>query len=356
MELLINFDRNDRLYRIGEQISGVVLVEVDNDITYSEIWITYRWRTHGKGNRDQGAEEKLTLAEEKTSFKARERREFPFRFAAPNGPVTYHGNLLNVDWYLTAQARSGPHGRFKSEQDFLLQAGDPTDGVVLGTKEIPRADLPARSTGVPPASFGLLEVKPVSLRPRGLRSKARYWLGIFGPLCAALLVYIYLMVVDWNFSYIVLAFAVFLVFLAVATALFQNAFRRVLKLGEVWVKPTNVYGGSQVYCHVDFVARRGFHLRSIKASISARERINRTAGTATVTEYHVLDEKTSTRPFEEDLSEGRWIAFDCALPVGVDAPASFTSANNALEWFVTMKAEIARWPSWQKTFPITVLP
>jgi hypothetical protein len=356
MELLIIFDRDDRLYRFGEVISGKVVLETDHDYTFSEIRITYRWRTHGRGDRDMGEENRLTLASE-PSFRAGECKEFPFHFAAPNGPVTYHGYWLNVDWYLTAQA-GGYYRHFKSEEDFLLQAGDHTDAVILGNKEIPRNDLPALSTGGPPVSHGLLEVKASSAQSAGLGSKVGPWLG---GLLLLLFVFISKSLLeesfDWNpFLAFIVPIVTLILVAGVIQGLFANAYRRKLKIGEVWVKPASVYGGSEVYCHVDFIAKRMVHLRSIKASISIRERISRTAGTTTETETHILDEKTHTRPFNEDLAEGRWIAFDCALPVGSDAPATFSSNNNALEWIVMMRAELKGWPAWQKSFPITVLP
>ena len=358
MELLIIFDRDDRLYRFGEVISGKVVLEADHDTTYSKVWITYQWRTHGRGNRDGGSEEKLTLAEEKTFFRAGECKEFPFHFIAPNGPVTYHGYLLNVDWYLTARALSGPFGFFKSEEDFLLQAGDPTGAVVLGIKDIPREELPDHPTGRSLASHGWLGGNANTVRSRGLGPKVVSWLGW---LLAVLFVLISAILLEESFDWDSFwAFSVSIAALALlmggVQALFANAYRRKLKLGEVWVKPTSVYGGSEVKCHLDLVAKRGFHLRSIKASISIHERITMTAGTATETKIHVLDEKTYSRPFNEDVTEGRWIAFDCALPVESDAPATFTSNNNALEWTVKMKAELRGWPAWQKTFPIVVLP
>lgn len=358
MGLQTIFDRDDRLYRFGDVISGTVILKPEYNWTYSEIWITYRWRTHGRGNRDEGKAEELTLAAEETTLRAGECREFCFRFAAPNGPVTYHGHLLNVDWYLTAQARTGPAVHFKSEQDFLLQAGDPTGAIVLGAKEIPRKDLPARSTGAPPPSNDLLAVKAVGHETPGLWSKVG---NVLFYLLLALFIYISGGLLTETLDLIpvlafVIPFVILILLAAAAWLLFRYAYRRKLKLGEVWVRPASVYRGSEVYCHVDFVAKREVHLRSIMASISVRERISRTAGTSTVTETHVLDEKSYTRPFNEDLSEGRWIAFDCTLPVGPDAPSSFSSTNNALEWIVTMKAELKGWPAWQKTFPITVLP
>lgn len=358
MELQAIFDRGDRLYRFGDVVSGSVVVESESNCTYSEIWITYRWRTHGRGNRDQGEEKRLILAAEKMSLRVGERREFPFHFAAPNGPVTYHGHYLNVDWYLTAHAQRIPLGHLKSEQDFLLQAGEPTDAVVLGAKQVARKDLPVRLTEEAPASYHLPEVKAGSHEHSGLWSKVRSWLLI---LLAALLVWmsgtLLRKSLDWD---LVLIYGIplgALIFLAVvAQGILRNAYRRKLQLGEVWVRPDSVYAGSKIHGHVDFVAKRAVHLSGISASISARERIRRTVGTTTTTEIHVLDEKTYTRSFNEDLAEGRRIAFDCALPVGAEAPATFSSINNALEWTVMMKAELKGWPAWQKTLPITVLP
>jgi hypothetical protein len=358
MELLIIFDRDDRLYRFGEVISGRVVLEADHDTAYSEVWITYQWRTHGRGNRDNGGEEKLTLAAKKTSLRAGERKEFPFHFIAPNGPVTYHGHLLNVDWYLTARARLSPYGHCKSEEDFLLQAGERTGAVILGNKEIPRNELPAYSTGGLPVSHGLLEVKANSAQSAGLGSKVGPWLG---GLLLLLFVFISKSLLeesfDWNpFLAFIVPIVTLILVAGVIQGLFANAYRRKLKIGEVWVKPASVYGGSEVYCHVDFIVKRLVHLGSIKASISIRERITRTAGTTTEVELHTMDEKTCTRLFNEDLLEGRWIAFDCALPIASDAPATFSSNNNVLEWIVVMKAELKGWPAWQKSFPITVLP
>jgi hypothetical protein len=288
-------------------------------------------------------------------LRAGEHKEFPFHFIAPNGPVTYHGHLLNVDWYLTARARRSPYGFFKSEEDFLLQAGDPIGAVMLGATKILDKDLPAHSIEQQPPSNNFLEVRAGSPEPPRVWSKAVDTLfGLSIVLFMAIVSGLMEEFLGWP-AVLATVISIVTVILLVA-ALFENAYKRKLKFGDVWVKPAMVYGGSAVYCHVDFIAKRQFHLRNIEASISIRERITRTAGTNTETETHILDEKTYTRPFNEDLLEGRWIAFDCALPVGSDEPATFSSSNNALEWTVTMKADLKGWPAWQKSFPITVLP
>jgi hypothetical protein len=127
-------------------------------------------------------------------------------------------------------------------------------------------------------------------------------------------------------------------------------------MGRVWVKPDIVHSREQINCHIDFRAKRDVYLRNIKASIQAQERVSRTVGTTTQTDCHTVSERTLVKPFDEKLSEGRSIAFDCALPVEADAPTTFASPNNQLEWEIKLEVELGRWLGWDKTFPITVLP
>jgi hypothetical protein len=432
MEIQITFDRLDRLYRSGETVSGKVVLQPDADRTYSKIWLTYRWRTHGKGDRDEGPEQSLALAEEQY-VGAGERREYPFSFPAPNGPVTYHGHYLNVDWYLTAHAQRGPVSHVKSEQDFLLLAGDPTGPVVLGTKppskeplEVPLKGLPVRSATEPSRPYDLVEVKGAEIPkqlPQPVGSSIGQWgtIGIIAVIFVPLLVvawaavtfeginwllFLYLlglalvagaiiMVVisavkrewghvagillalvilsviglaiywgeregiDWelylNFGLCIAVLAIVSV-VVVVSIVRGNAYKRKLELREVWVRPDLVYGGSEIRCHVDFVAKRGSHLLNVKATLVTRERVTYASGTTSVTEHHLLSEKTHARPFNQGLAEGSWIGFDCALPVAPDLPATFSSNHNHLEWMVTLKAELRNWPGWEQTFPITVLP
>ena len=178
MELEVIFDRKDRLYKFGEVISGKVVLRPETDSTYSKIWITYHWRTHGQGNRDGGNDREVILAEEDISRKSGECMELPFRFDAPNGPVTYHGHLLNVDWYLTAHAQSNSRSRSKpTEYDFLLQCGDPTDMVILGYEGVPLEDLPDRSDNAPPLTESSMKNKVPKPKNQLNRYKIMNWIN-----------------------------------------------------------------------------------------------------------------------------------------------------------------------------------
>jgi len=334
MDLHITFDKKDRLYQFGEVISGKVLAKIGYEGVLSDVRITYQWRTHGRGTRGRGKEKMLTLAEGGSPSTALGWREFPFRFPAPDGPVTYHGHLLNVDWYLTAHAFNNAKGPLTCEEDFLLRADEKT------------------GISVPSSSQGFMVVKD-SKDSKSILS------GRMKPLAWALILFIgvilYLILNDihWNQALALLVGfgAPALIYLG-ALLFYRGAYRRNLIPGEMWVRPDRVRGGSDVCCHVDFTARRKFHLRSIKASLTCKESTTTDYGSQVVTETRILDQKTYIRPYEEDLTEGRKIAFDCILPVGINLPSSFSSGGNSLQWSVTLEAEFKAWPAWQKTFPI----
>lgn len=362
MDIQVFFDRAGRRYRFGDEISGKVVISAEHfNFTFSKVWFAYGWRTHGKGDRDKGREEKLILSANKTTLHLGEHKEFPFSFKIPNGPVTYHGHLLNVDWYVTAHAINPPGTDFESEQDFLLLSGDPTSAIVLGDKEIALKDVPVHSPTEPSSSMGLLEVRaghPKSSSPRSrintLITYLTWSIGIIG-------------FIVWNFGADFglgrdeIRWGIAGIFVAIAIAathygVSTYAFRRRLEMGRVWVKPAIAYPGEQISCHVDFRAKREVYLHNIKASIQAREHVSRTVGTTAQTEQHTVSEKTLVKTFDEQLSQGRLISFDCTLPVEADAPATFDSTNNHLEWKIRLEVELERWLGWDKTFSITVLP
>ena len=365
MELEVFFDREDRLYKFGEVISGKVVLKPFSDRTFTNIWVTCRWQTHGQGSRDRGKERKMILMEGKMFLKAGEYKEFSFYFEAQNGPVSYHGHLLNVDWYLTAHAQGGFQYPLETQQIFLLQACDPTEAVILGTKKIPPENFPVRSIQVPPSEESNLVEK--TYNPKNhikwvvvilsliFSTFFCIWSGFKIPIS----INYKNLEQEWYLIPVFLtSFILFLLTIVVISAEILSRIRFIEKLepGEVWVKPVTVWRGGAARSHVDFVVKRGFHLRNISATISARERVTLNFGGEKLTSTNYLGEKVYIQDFNYDLSEGRRISFDCDLPVHPDAPATFSSTNNHLEWMVTLKVNIKAWPDWEKTLPIIVLP
>ena len=101
-DLHIEFDRPDRTYFGGEEITGNVHVSVNADVRCDGLTLETHWKTHGRGNTARGPKEKWTLFA--GEWRAGEAAKYPFRFTAPHGPGTYRGKYLNIDHYLRARA------------------------------------------------------------------------------------------------------------------------------------------------------------------------------------------------------------------------------------------------------------
>jgi hypothetical protein len=132
-----------------------------------------------------------------------------------------------------------------------------------------------------------------------------------------------------------------------------------IEVGGLRVKPDMIYAGSQANFHVDFQTKSDVYLRDIAVTIYAQERVGSAFSTnpaSVVIDHRITHEKTFLKPFDELLTAGRWVTFDCALPVAADAPPSFVSENNVLEWFVKVRLDFKGWPDWVESIPITILP
>lgn len=361
MEILVRFDESDRVYRIGGKVSGTVIVTSNTDTSVSDVWLTYRWRTHGEGNRDRGPEERLALGGRNTAVVAGQSAEFPFRFAAPNGPVTYHGQHLNVDWYLTAYARSGPVRVVKTEEDFILLTGPPTAALMLGTQEIALKDLPLRRRQELGAVYGLPEAEPAETIIAAWRSGTRKVLAwVLWAIAASAMFFLCeglsALMAPHRVLPVVSAIAIVIVLAFGAAYVLRNAYKRKLEVEHLQVEPSTTYPGNTLGCRLDLRVKHTVFLRSISASIIRQERVTRAEGTTTVTEVHIMGKKTYAKRYDESFSEGRAIAFRCSLPVDEDAPASFTAPNNAMEWYAAVQVQLKGWPGLNKTLPIVVLP
>lgn len=90
---------------VGAHVTGQVIF----DPAYSgsdrarAILINLRWRTEGRGDRNDAIVQSLTVPF--TAGPPRTITKFPFRLTLPpDGPVSYHGSLIRVIWQVEARA------------------------------------------------------------------------------------------------------------------------------------------------------------------------------------------------------------------------------------------------------------
>lgn len=89
---------------VGAQVTGQVIFDpayAGSDRAQA-ILINLAWRTHGRGDRNSAIVQSLTIPF--TAGPPRTIAKFPFRLTLPpDGPVSYHGSLVQVIWEVRAR-------------------------------------------------------------------------------------------------------------------------------------------------------------------------------------------------------------------------------------------------------------
>ena len=102
LETEIEFTHPDKRFRTGQHVTGVVRMQANQKLKCRSVQLVACWETHGPGDitRENYHQEILRSGD----FAEGEAGEFPFDFAPPNHPLTYHGHLVNVDHYVLVRA------------------------------------------------------------------------------------------------------------------------------------------------------------------------------------------------------------------------------------------------------------
>lgn len=350
MEPEVIFDREDRLYKFGEVISGKIVVRSKSDCIYSKIWITYSWWTHGRGMRNYGYPNELVLSQKETFISAGEKMDFLFSFPSPDKPLTYHGHYLNVDWRVTAHVETSSGKVFKSEQDFLLLRSDPIKESTLGYLARGEANYISGNQMMDNNATDFLEVK----------EKSKTILTFAFNLLYFLFVVILFLCLDYfdktKSGWALMVFPAGLVLRYYLPKTIRKLSKKKVTLGSLSVKPRIAHSGSQVYCHLDFRINGNAYLKNIKFSTFVEERVTRIYYTNNITEFHVIHQNSYVKPYQEHFSDGKIVSLICPIPIAEDAPATFSSMNNRLDWYVKVQVRLKGWPDWVEILPITVLP
>jgi hypothetical protein len=351
----IKFDKADPTYRFGELITGRVLLEAENKLDLHGIKLEYGWRTHGKGNVDKGDIEKLDLNQGEIHLAAGEQEEIPFEFIAPNGPVSYHGKNLNVDWYITAHLIF-PWRDSRQEQDFLLIGSGSPEMINLGKRTILQADLPPRTSLRQPISKTVAAAIPDERAQKIFSPNYKFALITALVLGAVSMLY-FVHETVWELIPVFIIFVLsFLIFSSIYQPISSLLSKRKFSIDEFMVEPKILYQGETVTCHLQLRMKSTVYVEQIAAMISADEKTTKGGGTQSTSYEHNAYLQSFVKQYSDRFEAGRWIDFECDLPTTLDAPATFGSNNSSVSWTVKVKVIFKRWLAWQKDVQITVLP
>lgn len=334
--LQVVVDRPDGLYQAGDVLNGVVQLSAQEAATLTELQVRVEYRTSGRGNRAQGAgtggEKPQVLAADMT-LEPGLNQAYPFSIRLPQGPVSYVGNYINLNWQVVAEAKlKGWFNDVKHATAIILAAARLTpaqQGVVPVNPQL-QASLANVGMGCAAAFLGLFALAGLGLMTVGLvtlGSDVSLPMLIGGLLLAGSMGY---------FTYRVM----------------RNQLARA-RLGQVTVQlvPPEPVLGQPLTCRVMFTPRRHVMLEEVSFRLIAREIAVSGSGTNTTTHTHILREDAQALALHEQLTPGNPCAYEATFETGAGWPPPFQVVSNRLVYDVRVKVS-QRGPDWQADYPV----
>ena len=319
--------------RPGDVVQGLVRVEVDRAVQCRALKAILRVKTTGRGNTWRQDAQELALYE--GEWAPGDDLVYPIELTVPNGPVTYHGKLLNVIWQVYATVDIPWAFDPEAEQEILVLAGSE----------------PA-STGPGGASAAIEAMHPALLAIRLPR-----WLPLVIVPEFLLLVGVG---VVWGGS----PFLLFLLFVGLTVVqvggfvgfhLVRNQLaERRLGQVEVALSSAELLAGEALSATVHIAPPAPVALRRATLRLTAEERVVRGSGSNRSTYTHpVFEQEAVLHVGGTVFNEVTWSG-SIALPD--DAAPSFAATDNELVWRALVRIDVPRWPDFVHTETVTVRP
>lgn len=322
---------------------GEIAVKLDAPVHCRRLSATLNWRTHGKGNSDEGKGESLALFE--GDWTPGEHR-YSFRFMAPAAPATHHGQLINVDHYVVARADIPWASDPKAEADILIEGGDAADFTTTGAaKTVSPAEVQKVMGIVPNLAIGcggIVALICLAVMGVALVASVRRGSGVVGILLDEL---------GTIPAPLFLAAGLFGVWWGVVHKM------RAARLGEpeVSVEPKKPRVGGMVSVEFVINPRTDVALEDVSFDLVCTETATSGSGTNKTRHNHelvragqVIDHGGLTIPAGQPVRRNGQLA----IPAG--SPVSFASESNRVAWHVEARVRVQGWPAWSIQVPLTV--
>jgi hypothetical protein len=260
---------------------------------------------------------------------------YEFALDAPDGPASYAGTVMSVEWVLRATVD-------------LPWAADPTVEEVItvaaGANLGPSFEKPA-----PPAPESLLGLGCVVLvglvfagpgAVIAIGSIAEVAQGRLSSSCGGAL------------GFVFAAMGVIIIYFGIRNRLAQGTLGRVI----VRIEPQDVRRGGTLGVRVSFTPRRAAPVNSLTVKLEAQESATKGGGKSRNTKTHKVFERAVTRLAGETLVPRRPMNLDATFDVPADAPPTFMAPSNELKWTLDVHFDLPGRPDWNTTYPVVVRP
>ena len=330
------FDKGESIFEVGDTVSGTAIITANQDTVCNKIVIQMRWQTHGRGNRTAGKWIKETVQVSHNNLDANQTERVPFSFQLPEGPLTYRGNYLNVDWYLKAivDAR-GPFDPSYEEEIIVLPKALNTAYVSNYNQhlaknpngQINRVNNPNTELIIGCAFLGAAIASVIIPLTMGFPFAIIF--GIFP-----------------------LIFAGFFFYKAIRNSISRQ------KLGPVKIElnQSELLPDESFSCKLSFNPLQDFTVKAITFRLQGDERVISGSGSNSKTHTNYIFKNEFTQLESKEIMANEAVELEQTLQLPPNAAYSFSATDNHIEWYCEVSIEIENWPNWKETLPLQVVP
>lgn len=326
-DVRVEMESDQRVFKIGDNVHFTVHVSVSDKVTCKGLIASLGWYTHGRGNIDRDSTAQRVLF--KGTWQPGE-YSYPCTLEVTDGPMTYHGHYVNLDWEVSAAAD-------------IPWAFDPNDSVEIVVE--PDPDNPAKTEPDKPIDtsdkyasipFPVKLIGP--LIPLSIGSGFLYfsddWMDIFNILFG---------------SIFILVGIIFLV------SIINSALTRK-KLGDVKVqiKPDCIRPGDTINTTISFVAQSDISVNNMMAVLTATEIAVSGSGTNRTTHKHKLHKSEHVIANTSQFSTHMPIHRNTKISIPDDAAFSLDAGDNSIVWELAFHIDIDNWPDWKRLVQISI--
>jgi hypothetical protein len=342
-------------FTAADKIVGAVHVQVDKPCRDARLLLTRHWIASGRAPSYRAGADEILLFEGEWHQDGAHR--FPFIFHVPPGPYTYHGRLVDLDWFLEARVEVGGVEVSRSRRKFIVEAsGEETD---------------------------FIPGEPASSGPGGSDGQAQsqrllWWVGSLLLLFAGVLLLYPNVAATPGANWASLLSGVFCIGLAGYSG--RSLLRRDRREpGKRWgFAPTNddyeVEPGDSISFVVELQPNFKTPPRRVTALLSGIEQAYRkTSGpsqdaaehdnpssqnddAAHIDLHRFYEKSVEIEPVEEGRSRRSKNTYRVRCRVPSDAPYSFCCPTASVSWAIEVHVDVGSWPNWRRDFPLIVRP
>lgn len=361
LDLTIHLDDPSATYHPGDPVGGSLRCVAHKDSTVKDLSVELLWRTHGKGNRDEGGRTGLSVFA--GELRAGDERSWRFTLTAPDGPPSYAGRIVNLGWLVRAQADVPWAFDPKCEVDVVVHGsggGGNASGDSGGLKTARQAMAQAM------AGVGAAD------RPK----RSAIGCAIFAVIVAVLGVFVVIPLLGALLSLVVVGAAglsrgdwgealVLLVPLLVGAAVAAIAFKLLRpllasrKIGPVTVTlpgGDHARGGQSLAVEVQTVPRSAGRLKGATVELIGEEVAVSGSGTNRTTHRHRLHTEQMELAAARDFHPGLPMQLRGQVQLPGGAAPSLSTGNNRVHWRLEVHLDIERWPDWTGSQELVVAP